>query len=73
MILQMRMMLVPSLTNVFLVAKVGEDLSSLIIKHIDMQEDVEKRAERYTSLIFPCPPPPSTSFVTNDLQSFENY
>ena len=54
MILQMRMMLVPSLTNIFLVAKVGEDLSSLIIKRIDMQEDAEKRAERYSGLIFPC-------------------
>jgi hypothetical protein len=48
------MMLVPSLTNIFLVAKVGEDLSSLIIKRIDMQEDAEKRAERYSGLIFPC-------------------
>jgi hypothetical protein len=50
----MRMMLVPSLTNIFLVATVGENLSSLIIKHIDMQEDAEKRAERYAGLIFPC-------------------
>jgi hypothetical protein len=56
MILQMRMMLVPSLTNTLLVAKVGEDLSSLIIKHIHMQEHAEKKAERYVGLIFPCLP-----------------
>ena len=63
MILQMRMMLVPSLTNTLLVAKVGEDLSSLIIKHIDMQEHAEKKAERYVGLIFTLPPMPSTRIL----------
>ena len=59
----MRMMLVPSLTNTLLVAKVGEDLSSLIIKHIDMQEHAEKKAERYVGLIFTLPPMPSTRIL----------
>jgi hypothetical protein len=57
------MMLVPSLTNTLLVAKVGEDLSSLIIKHIDMQEHAEKKAERYVGLIFTLPPMPSTRIL----------
>jgi DNA modification methylase len=49
-------------------SKSGEDLSSLIIKHIDMQEHAEKKAERYVGSLNL-----STSFVINNLQSFENY